>query len=137
MTTTRVIPGINIQWPWSRLLLSGKKTVETRSYPIPAKYIGQELAIIETPGPLGRKNGEIKTARIIGTVTFGASYQYKNLSHWKREAHLHGVSPDDRQYRFKSNSPKWAWPVLTIKQTSQALPPPKPRGIVFARQCEL
>ena len=53
--------GINIQSPWSRLLIEGDKCVETRSYPIPEKYVGEDLGLIETPG----KDGDFK-ARIIG-----------------------------------------------------------------------
>ena len=50
------------------MLLSGEKTVETRGYPLPEKYVGCELAIIETPGPRGRREAGIEKARIVGTI---------------------------------------------------------------------
>ena len=56
--------GINIQAPWSQLLINSDKCVETRSYALPDKYIGEELLLIETPG----KNGKFK-ARIIGILS--------------------------------------------------------------------
>ena len=62
--------GINIQTPWSELLINGDKSVETRSYPLPEKYMGEELALIETPGRYGRFK-----ARIIGTITFSHSFK--------------------------------------------------------------
>ena len=44
------LSGLNIQQPWSSLLIDGYKSVETRSYPLPQKYEGVELALISTPG---------------------------------------------------------------------------------------
>ena len=41
--------GINIQAPFADQLLYGDKFVETRTYSIPQKYIGEELAFIDTP----------------------------------------------------------------------------------------
>jgi len=64
------LTGINIQFPISRLILSGEKTVETRTYPIPEHYINQELAIIETPG----RDGDFK-ARIVGTIIFSGCFR--------------------------------------------------------------
>ena len=46
--------GLNIQTPWSSLLIDGLKTVETRSYHLPLKYEGIELYLVETPGKLGK-----------------------------------------------------------------------------------
>ena len=42
--------GINIQAPFAELLINLEKCVETRTYPLPLKYEGEELALIETPG---------------------------------------------------------------------------------------
>src|SRR4029450_4821616 len=44
------LPGINIQVPWAEAILSGQKVIETRFYPLPGKWVGQPLAVIETPG---------------------------------------------------------------------------------------
>ncbi len=134
---SKSIPGLNIQWPWSELLISGKKTVETRSYPIPEKYIGQELAVIETPGPKGKKLAGIEKARIIGTITFKESYQYKSKSHWLKEKGKHLVNSDDPLYNYKSDKQKWAWVVDSYKPISPYLPAPTPRGIVFAKNCRV
>ena len=82
MATLETIPGVNIQWPWSELLLTGKKSVETRSYPLPEKYLGQWLAVIETPGPHGKREAGIDKARITGKIMFSESFQYPTLSEW-------------------------------------------------------
>src|SRR4051812_13695267 len=69
----KTLPAINVQFPISQLILSGQKTVETRTYPIPRQWISQPMWIIETPG----KTGTFK-ARAIGVVTFGNSFRYKD-----------------------------------------------------------
>jgi hypothetical protein len=137
MTKRRVIPGINIQWPWSQLLLSGEKTIETRTYAIPEKYIGQELALIETPGPHGKKKAGIDKARIIGVICFDASKQYRSKEEWDADRKLHQVDVDDPQYAFKKTKPKHGWPVISVKNLAKPLPAPKRRGIVFASACEI
>jgi hypothetical protein len=130
-----LIPGINIQWPWSRLILEGKKTVETRSYPIPKKHIGKPLALIETPGPRGKREAGIESAKIIGIVVFGGSYKYRNRSEWKNEESKHRVAEDDAQFTFNLKKEKWAWPVLKARSLADPVPPPNSRGIVFASNC--
>lgn len=41
--------GLNVRSPWSTLLINGQKSVETRSYRLPQRLEGVELALIETP----------------------------------------------------------------------------------------
>ena len=51
--------GINIQWPISQEIISGKKVVETRTYPIPNHYLNEpQLGLLKAPNggfkPFGR-----------------------------------------------------------------------------------
>lgn len=131
------IPGINIQWPWSELIASGLKTVETRTYPIPEKYRGVELALIETPGPRGKKEAGIEKARIIATVVFGKDFQYESESSWRRDRKRHQVDVNDPQYAFNPKKEKWGWEVNKVKKLKKHLNPPLKRGIVFALDCKI
>lgn len=137
MLKFRSVPGINIQWPWSELIVSGKKSVETRSYPIPAKYVGVELAIIETPGANGKRAAGISTARIVGTVVFSSCYPYRSLSHWEREVDLHRVDKSDPHFAYTSGKPRWAWVVGRVDRITHPIKPPAKRGIIFAKECKL
>src|ERR1700758_4101536 len=101
----RNTPGLNIQWPWSRLILDGHKTVETRSYKLPVKYENVPLALIETPGPLGRRNG-IESARVIGYVTFSTSFKYENRNQWARDLSRHRVSINDADFSWRAGNEK-------------------------------
>lgn len=137
MPKSKTIPGIHIQWPWSQLILSGQKTVETRSYPIPIKYIGQELAIIETPGPKGMKEGKIESSRIVGTIVFDSCYKYENKKQWSNELNKHLVKDDDPQFSFSSKKEKWAWRIKSIKVLAKPVTPPSKRGITFVNNCQI
>ncbi|MGE3759560.1 MAG: hypothetical protein AB7H97_17475 [Pseudobdellovibrionaceae bacterium] len=133
----KILDGINIQWPWSELIVTGKKRVETRSYRLPERLYGVEIAIIETPGKQGLKEAGISKARIIGTVIFEKSYLYKNKEHWLTEERIHLVSSDDSLYGFQKNKEKWAWVVGRVKKLDKPVPPPPKRGIIFAKNCKV
>ena len=122
--------GINIQAPWAYLLINGVKSVETRSYPIPKKYERVELAVIETPG----KSRKFKS-RIIGTITFSHSFQYKNEDDWKFDYPRHRVDSNSPLYNWNDKKPKYGWVVSNVKVFSQPIDPPKRRGIIFTTNC--
>ena len=136
MSNPRVIPGVHIQWPWSQLILSGKKTVETRSYPLPKKYLGKALAVIETPGPRGAKAG-VEKSRIIGIVCFSESFQYRTKEEWVRDRKRHLVEQNDPQFAFSHIKQKWGWVVSKVELIENPVAPPKRRGIVFATACRI
>lgn len=131
------LPGVNIQWPWSQLLLSGQKSVETRTYPLPVDKTNVRLAVIETPGPRGRKEAGIDKARIIGTIIFRRSFKYKSKSEWLQDKNRHQVSENDPLYGFDSKKEKWGWEVAEYVLFKKPIPAPKKKGIVFAKSCEI
>lgn len=122
--------GINIQSPWSSLLINGVKSVETRTYHLPEKYIGEELALIETPG----KKGKFKS-RIIGTITFSHSFKYPDKQAWIDDYNRHKVEDNNEDYGWIENKPKYGWVVSDIKKFDNPISPPKKRGIVFTKNC--
>lgn len=117
--------GINIQTPWSGLLINGSKTVETRSYHLPFKYLGVELALVETPG----KSGRFKS-RIIGTITFSESFKYDNKQHWMEDYLRHKVDVADENYGW-GNKAKYGWVVSHIKKFDKPVDISKRKGIIF------
>ena len=124
--------GINIQTPWSELLINGVKSVETRSYPLPEKYVGEELALIETPGRYGRFK-----ARIIGTITFSHSFKYPDQKAWQDDYNRHCVAVDDPIYNWKDDKPKYGWVVSKVTKFDKPLDIRKRRGIIFTSGIKL
>jgi|GEM_PF-819662 len=136
MSKMNSVPGVNIQWPWSQKIVNAEKLIETRGYPLPEKYIGQDLALIETPGRLGKKNG-ILDAKIIGIIRFSKSFVYESKSSWLRDRDKHLVPPTDEIYGYQKGRVKYGWPVEFVRKLERPVAPPKPRGIVFANNCKL
>jgi len=124
--------GINIQTPWSELLINGLKTVETRTYHLPHKYIGEELALIETPGRYGRFK-----ARIIGTITFSHSFKYPDLKAWQDDHNRHFVETNDPVYSWKENKLKHGWVVSRVKKFKNPVDITKRKGIIFTTGLKL
>lgn len=117
--------GLNIQTPWSNLLINGNKTVETRSYSLPKKYENVELALIETPG----KGGRFKS-RIIGTITFSHSFTYETKDDWVNDYSRHRVEQDDKLYAW-NGKPKYGWVVSRINKFDQPKTILSRKGIIF------
>lgn len=124
--------GINIQSPWSHLLINGDKCVETRTYPLPDKYEGEELALIETPG----KYGDFK-ARIIGTITFSHSFKYPDKQSWLDDFNRHLVSGQHDMFGWNDNKEKYGWVVSNIDKFEEHQTPPKNKGVIFTNNCNI
>lgn len=118
--------GINIQTPWSSMLINGVKTVETRKYPLPQKYVGETLALIETPGRYGRFK-----ARVIGTITFSHSFKYPNQRAWEDDHNRHCVEVDDPIHNWKDDKPKYGWVVSQVTKFDKPVDIHKRKGIIF------
>jgi hypothetical protein len=130
---TVTLPGLNIQAPWAEALIAGRKVIETRLYPMPSKWVGQPLAIIETPGPARQFQ-----RRIAGLVLFAPSWCYADRAAFARDQARHLVDPDDPRFGWREGGqPKWAWPVAWIEAYQQPLPPGLRAGIRSARAVEI
>lgn len=128
--TDILLPALNVQAPWSTLLLSGSKTVETRGYPLPKKYSGRPLLVVETPGAHGHTFG-VEKARTIGILVFSHSFQYSSEEHWKSDWKRHKVDSGHPLFGYVGSKPKWGWEVSHAYLFPKAEPAPLRRGIVF------
>jgi len=130
------VSGVNVQWPWSQAIIDGRKTVETRNYPLPKKYLGVPLALIETAGRDGAKSG-VSIARIIGLIKFSKCFQYQSKSHWMGDKRRHLVSEADPDFHWRKGQAKWGWEVTSIEKFEPPKPAPKRKGILFTSKCPL
>ena len=124
--------GINIQCPWSTLLINEEKCVETRTYPLPEKYEGEELALIETPG----KYGDFK-ARIIGTITFSHSFKYPDKKAWEDDQNRHLIAPNHDLFGWNQCKDKYGWVVSNATKFDEYQPAPEHKGIIFTLDCNV
>jgi hypothetical protein len=122
----RELPGLNVQAPWARMLLDGSKKIETRTYPLPSKYLGSEFWLIETPG----RRGKFKS-RIIGIICFSECKRYESSSEFYSDSDLHQVREHDLDYFWNPKVPKFGWIVSSIVAVAE-IPAPNPRGLVYS-----
>lgn len=121
--------GINIQWPISELIISGEKTIETRTYPIPENYLNQEMLLIETPG----KSGKFK-ARIRAIIIFKKCFKYSSKTQFHKDVKKHCVEKGSI-WDWK-DKPKWGWEVEVVKILTKPKPVKK-HGIVYRKDIKL
>ena len=127
----RTLPGLNIQFPISSLIVNGTKTIETRTYPLPRHYIGVDLALIETPG----KSKEFK-ARIIAIIRFGEPFKYKTKKEFYADVKNHFVD-EISPWAWTDEKGKWGWPVTKVKKLAKPIMAKQPLGIKFTKDIQL
>ncbi|CAB9502550.1 expressed unknown protein [Seminavis robusta] len=101
--------GLEMQLPWSRHLLEGRKSVEVRSYNLPPQLLGTKLYILESqPGTDGVSalGDQIKlhhNVKIRGWCLFDAVKEYTTQSDFEVDEGRHLVSPTSG-YAWKEGS---------------------------------
>jgi len=116
--------GINIQYPISQMIINKEKIIETRTYPLPSKYLNKEMALIETPG----KSGTFKS-RVIGIIKFTNSFQYKSKKEFYSDIKKHQV--DKNSLWAWTQGDKWGWEVEIVKILSHPIEVTKKKGIRY------
>lgn len=121
---------LEMQAPWARRLLDGDKTVETRSYPLPAGLVGRSIEVMESkPGEDGVSSlGDTVEAlcsglSVVGRVTFSSSEAYSSRDAWAADESRHLVSPTSEGYGWKGAESVFAWTVGEVTVY------PKPRAV--------
>ena len=122
--------GLNIQYPFSRLILLGAKSIEARTFPLGHLNIAnadEELFLIETPGAKNARGAVVddipigpppQRAQVIGTVSFSASQAYASESAWKRDRPKHCIREGGR-YDWGGTGEMHAWYVDKVQRFSE------------------
>ncbi len=126
----KCLPGVNIQYPISEQILSGTKTIETRTYPLPSTYLNRDLFFIETPG----EEGDFE-ARIAGIIRFDSCFQYTSRKEFYADLKFHLVDKDSK-WAWKEKN-KWAWHISHIERFKKNYDAPPKKGIVFTKEINI
>ena len=122
--------GLDIQYPFSRLIMSGAKTIEARSYALGHRGIaqaGEKMFLIETPGSKSASLavvGDLSIgappdhAQVIGTVSFNSSSEYTCLSAWRNDRRKHRIQ-EGSQYDWNGTGKMHAWCIGHVQGFSQ------------------
>lgn len=119
--------GMEMQLPWSRLLLTGSKRLETRSYPLPAALLDRPISVLETSEatadacrplpdvlPAGHPN-----VLIAGSVTFSSCFAYSSFEAFQADEARHGLPPEVTR-SFSKDFTMYGW---AVKETVQLMQP--------------
>ena len=143
---TLAMRGINIQWPFSQLLLMGAKTEEVRSFDL--DYRGrvntdEEVWLVETKGPhvKATKNaivGDLRIAprpsatQIVGAISFAAARQYASEQTFDKARLLHRIAPGSK-FDWDSTGAVYGWRVGKVR--ALVTPQPVSTGILGLGEC--
>ena len=143
LAATLNLPGLNINWPFSQLILAGVKTVEVRSYALGYRNIAQpdvEMWLVETPGIAnaisagGVLVGGVavasrpKDAQIVGTVTFSHSVEYERPAAFRADSENHRIAKGG-SYDWDGKGERHAWRVSAVRRLARPVPQFGRKGI--------
>lgn len=93
---------ICVHYPFSQLLISGKKKLEIRTWPFPKKFINEQIGIIEVfPG---------KPSKLIGSVQFTKISLIQTEKDFLSLADQHKILDYPEKFKVKK-FPVFAWHV--------------------------
>jgi hypothetical protein len=133
---TLCMRGLNIQWPFSQLLLIGAKTEEVRVYDL-GHLNGRickaddEVWIVETKGPHAKAmtNAIIHgvelaprptAAQIVGTVTFSGAFQYINREDFASARECHRIAVGSK-YDWDGSGSRFRWQVARVRKLAKPI----------------
>ena len=151
----KTLRGINIQRPWARKILEGRKTIEARKYPLKG-YKGEDLWIIETRGDLGDYVDEASDvafmlsaaggggavlrggvgrhrfkSRIVGVVRFEEDFEYHGVDQWRSDVDRHCITSGHFDWDPR-RSKMYAWRVASARLLVEPQAEPVTKGMVGA-----
>ena len=109
---------LEVQAPYSKMILEGRKSIETRDYPLPSCLQGSKIYIFEstptnsTSSSLGTVD-EISAGLLIrGVCSFESSFIYESWQQWNDDRDKHCV-PTDSKFEPTAEAltlkPKYGW----------------------------
>ena len=101
--------GLDIQQPFGRYILQGRKTIETREYELPSELVGREVYL----GDFSSLNPD--KVLLFGKVKFGKPFIYASKTRWMADQGKHMVDDNKMpKFAWKESLPKFGWPVLLL-----------------------
>ena len=141
--TCCTLPGLNINWPFSQLILAGLKKVEARRYDLGCQNTAppdQEMWLVETPGdPQALAKGMAldgdariaprpQHAQIVGTLTFSRADRYESLESFRSERECHRIGQGGK-YDWHGEGDMYAWRVSGTRRLVEPVPQLGRKGV--------
>lgn len=121
---------LEVQQPWSELVLTGAKAVETRSYPFPLWLIGEKIWVLQssagTPGvssvpdfvwPYDRR------CSLAGYIVISDCIRYPTRASWEADTLRHCVPVDEAgAYGWSDTRDLYGWVVESFERFGDDAP---------------
>lgn len=126
---------LEVQAPFSRLILSGKKSIETRSYQLPEDLLHTSIVLCESaPGLAGvstLSDSVIESQPgllLIGEIYVSHSKEYTSQEEWDEDRECHQV-PSDSAYEWTPTEigRRYGWYIERVTVYSKPLSVPAMR----------
>ena len=133
--TTLCLRGLNIQWPFSQLILMGEKTEEVREYDLGHRKIcteSEETWIVEARGLHAHATTDAicdglevaprpRAAQIVGTVTFDSASKYDGTRAFRSARDRHRIA-DGSKFDWDGKGARYGWRVGTARALRNPVP---------------
>ena len=136
------LPGLNIQWPFSQLIVMGVKKVEARRYDLGWRRIAEarrEMWLVETPGNhKSLRSGwaiagdnvvaeRPEVARIVATIVFSHAKRYVSREEFRDDEENHRIG-EDGNYDWDGIGDMYGWYVAEVRQLAEPIEQAGPKG---------
>lgn len=126
--------GLEVQEPWATLLLDGRKSTETRAYPLPACLLPRPdagssaepvtVALVRSPSGGLAQHG-LQAGEIVGVLAFTGCKRYDSEGEWDTDSEAHCVPRGHPVFGWTEDGPeRFGWAVDTASVVT--LPSPLP-----------
>jgi len=98
----------NMFYPYSNLLVTGIKTIETRFYDLPKECRGVRVGIVQI---MPKDRGATRPPELVGEVIFGESKRYHTKEEWEADYEHHRVPLNHKRFGWKNDRQMYGWVV--------------------------
>ena len=132
---TLCMRGLNIQWPFSQLILMGAKTEEVRGYDLNYRGIAktdEEVWIVETKGPSAKASANAivsglqiaprpSSAQVVGTVRFAGAHPYGSKRAFDDARDRHCIAVGSK-FDWDGSGALYGWRVGNVRALAEPVP---------------
>ena len=130
--------GLNIQWPFSQLILAGAKKVEVRKQALPyVARANEEMWLVETTNATLADAvvegvdlpAKPPCAQIVGTITFAPSTPYDDRETFRADVSRHRIA-EGSAHDWAGGGPRHAWHISSYRRLVTPIPYPGRKAMV-------
>lgn len=101
-----ILPALYVRSQWARRIAEGSKSIETRGYRMPDKYLGEWVAIVQS------NRGE--KSKVVCLAYISGSFKYISEQEFRCDAAAHRIPKGHILYDWGTTPEKWGWKIAMV-----------------------